>query len=83
MPNHFRRRAIRALAFVLVIPFYRSSVVGASAPSGPDVNGTTASKEQITILYDAFGRVQAMKKDWGFAALVENRRTTHPVRYGQ
>ena len=29
------------------------------------------SKEQITVLYDAFGKVTAMKKDWGFAALVE------------
>jgi len=71
MPDHFRRRAIRALAFVLVIPLHGSSVVGASAPSGPHVDGSTAPKEQITILYDAFGRVRAMKKDWGFAALVE------------
>ena len=30
-----------------------------------------ASTEQITVLYDAFGKVPAMKKDWGFAALVE------------
>jgi len=29
------------------------------------------SKNRITILYDAFGRNPAMKKDWGFAALVE------------
>ena len=28
-------------------------------------------KNQITILYDAFGQDTAMKKDWGFAALVE------------
>ena len=27
--------------------------------------------DRITILYDAFGRDPAMKKDWGFAALVE------------
>ena len=31
----------------------------------------TAAKSQITILYDAFGRDAGMKKDWGFAALVE------------
>lgn len=30
-----------------------------------------AQKPQITILYDAFGKDPAMKKDWGFAALVE------------
>jgi len=29
------------------------------------------ARDQITILYDAFGRDPAMKKDWGFAALVE------------
>ena len=39
----------------------------ASAP------GETASsvKTQITVLYDAFGQTSAMKKDWGYAALVE------------
>jgi 7,8-dihydropterin-6-yl-methyl-4-(beta-D-ribofuranosyl)aminobenzene 5'-phosphate synthase len=30
-----------------------------------------STKSQITILYDAFGKNVAMKKDWGFAALVE------------
>lgn len=29
------------------------------------------AESQITILYDAFGRDSSMKKDWGFAALVE------------
>jgi len=28
-------------------------------------------KAQITVLYDAFGKTSAMKKDWGFAALIE------------
>jgi 7,8-dihydropterin-6-yl-methyl-4-(beta-D-ribofuranosyl)aminobenzene 5'-phosphate synthase len=28
-------------------------------------------KNQITVLYDAFGRDASMKKDWGFSALVE------------
>ena len=26
---------------------------------------------RITVLYDAFGKASDMKKDWGFAALVE------------
>src|SRR5437868_12190871 len=26
---------------------------------------------QITVLYDAFGGISTMKKDWGFAALIE------------
>ncbi len=30
-----------------------------------------ARKAEITILYDAFGKSPAMKKDWGFAALIE------------
>src|SRR5215212_9210916 len=33
--------------------------------------GAEASKAQITILYDAFGKSSAMEKDWGFAALIE------------
>jgi 7,8-dihydropterin-6-yl-methyl-4-(beta-D-ribofuranosyl)aminobenzene 5'-phosphate synthase len=31
----------------------------------------TATEAKITILYDAFGNDAAMKKDWGFSALVE------------
>lgn len=30
-----------------------------------------AHKAEITILYDAFGKSPTMKKDWGFAALIE------------
>src|SRR5438445_10463067 len=30
-----------------------------------------AAESQITILYDAFGKDAAMRKDWGFSALVE------------
>jgi 7,8-dihydropterin-6-yl-methyl-4-(beta-D-ribofuranosyl)aminobenzene 5'-phosphate synthase len=29
------------------------------------------SKAQISVLYDAFGKVSAMHKDWGYAALIE------------
>jgi 7,8-dihydropterin-6-yl-methyl-4-(beta-D-ribofuranosyl)aminobenzene 5'-phosphate synthase len=32
---------------------------------------TTQAADQITILYDAFGKDAAMRKDWGFSALVE------------
>ena len=32
---------------------------------------TVAAESKITILYDAFGDDAAMKKDWGFSALVE------------
>jgi 7,8-dihydropterin-6-yl-methyl-4-(beta-D-ribofuranosyl)aminobenzene 5'-phosphate synthase len=30
-----------------------------------------SSTGQITVLYDAFGKDAAMRKDWGFSALVE------------
>src|SRR5690349_6610144 len=30
-----------------------------------------AAKAQITVLYDAFGKTSAMRKDWGYAALIE------------
>ena len=57
---------------VLIVTLCVSSVigVGASGNRGEGDSGA-ASKEQITVLYDAFGKVTAMKKDWGFAALVE------------
>jgi 7,8-dihydropterin-6-yl-methyl-4-(beta-D-ribofuranosyl)aminobenzene 5'-phosphate synthase len=31
------------------------------------------SNAEITVLYDAFGKHSAMKKDWGFSALIEYR----------
>jgi 7,8-dihydropterin-6-yl-methyl-4-(beta-D-ribofuranosyl)aminobenzene 5'-phosphate synthase len=30
-----------------------------------------SSPAQITVLYDAFGKTSAMRKDWGFSALIE------------
>ena len=42
----------------------------ADTPTAPEAKATTG-KAQITILYDAFGKEAGMKKDWGFAALVE------------
>ena len=42
---------------------------------------TCVPGNRITILHDSFGKHPELKKDWGFAALVEIRRQTHPVRY--
>jgi 7,8-dihydropterin-6-yl-methyl-4-(beta-D-ribofuranosyl)aminobenzene 5'-phosphate synthase len=64
------RRSISVLALV-VAQLCVSSVIGASVSDGRRGNGGHASTEKITVLYDAFGRVPALKKDWGFAALVE------------
>jgi 7,8-dihydropterin-6-yl-methyl-4-(beta-D-ribofuranosyl)aminobenzene 5'-phosphate synthase len=41
------------------------AAVDAPAPT------SRAHKPEITILYDAFGKSPTMKKDWGFAALIE------------
>src|ERR1700730_13996877 len=38
---------------------------------GPTSAIAIAADNQITILYDAFGKDAAMRKDWGFSALVE------------
>src|SRR5271166_2164974 len=48
-------------------------VGGRAALGSPPQTGATspATREQITILYDAFGRPGPMRKDWGYAALVE------------
>lgn len=34
---------------------------------------SAASRNRVTILYDAFGKSPTMKKDWGYSALVEHR----------
>jgi hypothetical protein len=45
----------------------------ARSPAPPPWQPETAvaAESKITILYDAFGDDPAMKKDWGFSALVE------------
>lgn len=48
---------LAALLFILPLP------VHATVPSPP--------ADQITILYDAFGDRRGLRRDWGFAALVE------------
>jgi 7,8-dihydropterin-6-yl-methyl-4-(beta-D-ribofuranosyl)aminobenzene 5'-phosphate synthase len=44
---------------------------GALAVVAPTGRATAEPTSQITVLYDAFGRDAAMKKDWGFSAFVE------------
>src|SRR5678816_1028816 len=39
--------------------------------SQPTAASTDPTRAQITVLYDAFGKVSAMQKDWGYAALIE------------
>jgi len=51
--------------------FLAAALAGVAVVASP--TGTVAAEPtgQITILYDAFGTDAAMKKDWGFSALVE------------
>jgi 7,8-dihydropterin-6-yl-methyl-4-(beta-D-ribofuranosyl)aminobenzene 5'-phosphate synthase len=46
---------------------------GCAAPPAaqPAATAAATAKPQITVLYDAFGKDASMKKDWGFAALIE------------
>jgi 7,8-dihydropterin-6-yl-methyl-4-(beta-D-ribofuranosyl)aminobenzene 5'-phosphate synthase len=41
----------------------------ATGQAGPSTR--TSTDRRITVLYDAFGKATAMRKDWGFAALIE------------
>lgn len=54
-----------AIAATLLVPTYAAPHQIPSAPPPPP------DRAQITILYDAFGRNPALRKDWGFAALIE------------
>jgi hypothetical protein len=40
------------------------------------------TQAQITVLYDAFGKSSDMRKDWGYAALVEYGGAD-PIRHWQ
>jgi 7,8-dihydropterin-6-yl-methyl-4-(beta-D-ribofuranosyl)aminobenzene 5'-phosphate synthase len=51
--------------------FLAAALVGAAVLAAPTRSAAAEPAGQITILYDAFGTDAAMKKDWGFSALVE------------
>ncbi|WP_108516556.1 MBL fold metallo-hydrolase [Bradyrhizobium algeriense] len=51
--------------------FLAAALAIAAVPVAPTRIAAAEPAGQITILYDAFGTDTAMKKDWGFSALVE------------
>src|SRR4029079_15270015 len=53
-------------ALLLIVSMCAFPVWNSTKPAEPE-----RPAERITVLYDAFGAMTAMKKDWGFAALVE------------
>jgi len=63
-------RALFTSSCLLVAAIYSPSAQAAmeGSPNTPE-----ASKAEITVLYDAFGKPSEMKKDWGFSALIEYR----------
>jgi len=47
-------------------------LAGCASPTAPAGKaGADPAKAQITVLFDAFGTASALRKDWGYAALVE------------
>jgi 7,8-dihydropterin-6-yl-methyl-4-(beta-D-ribofuranosyl)aminobenzene 5'-phosphate synthase len=61
------------LVLALLLVCFAASVKGQEQMTERTPN-LGASARRITIIYDAFGAPSALKKDWGFAALVEYER---------
>jgi len=51
--------------------FTAAAMIASAAAIGASPGYAQSSTGQITVLYDAFGKDDAMRKDWGFSALVE------------
>ena len=63
------RSLLRPICLLTLILYPPSGWAATDAsPAAPE-----PSKAEITVLYDAFGKPSAMKKDWGFSALIEYR----------
>src|SRR5215213_9331879 len=57
---------VRNLAALALLASAVAAQLSSAQPAQPP-----AFNNRITILYDAFGRESSMRKDWGFAALIE------------
>ena len=51
--------------------FATATMIASATAIGTSPGYAQSSTGQITVLYDAFGKDSAMRKDWGFSALVE------------
>lgn len=60
---------IRSVVSCFIIIVSGSDLLCAVPPSG--AQAADSQRTQITVLYDAFGKVSTMTKDWGYSALVE------------
>ena len=64
-------RLLSAPILLVTAPLFGLSFCCADAWAAAQKSAAPPSTPRITILYDAFGKTSSMKKDWGFAALVE------------
>lgn len=62
LPRHFSRLRGHLVGALAAIGVLAALSAASHAQSGP---------AQVTVLYDAFGKDPSLKKDWGFAALIE------------
>lgn len=60
---------IRYSVVFLLLIFCAVTLLAPPIPAAP--MPSSAAQAQITVLYDAFGKSPDMRKDWGYAALVE------------
>lgn len=56
--------------FILIFMACLSCLLSACGLTAPTPSNR-AEKSQITVIYDAFGKDASVKKDWGYAALIE------------
>lgn len=56
-----------------LVPAAAALVAGCAATQPPTLPAPDPDALRITVLYDAFGETSALRKDWGFAALIEYR----------
>jgi 7,8-dihydropterin-6-yl-methyl-4-(beta-D-ribofuranosyl)aminobenzene 5'-phosphate synthase len=64
-------RLLSAPILLVTAPLFGLSFCCTDAWAAAPKSAAPPSTPRITILYDAFGKTSSMKKDWGFAALVE------------
>jgi len=60
---------LRPWSYLVLLLGFGALASCAAPPSSPA--GTPAAGPAITVLYDAFGKVPGLQKDWGYSALVE------------
>jgi 7,8-dihydropterin-6-yl-methyl-4-(beta-D-ribofuranosyl)aminobenzene 5'-phosphate synthase len=56
-------------ALTLLAPLVMASSLSACTTASP--SPSTPAAPRVTVLYDAFGQVSGLRKDWGYSALVE------------